>query len=83
METRIAIVSIIISNEDSVSKVNEILHNFKDYVIGRMGLPHKEKNLNIISIVIDAPETASSALAGKLGMIDGVTSKTIYAPKQV
>ncbi len=75
---RIALIGIIVSNQNSVSKLNEILSQFSQYIIGRMGLPYKEKNIAIISIVIEAENSIISSLSGKLGMLDGVSVKTIY-----
>ncbi len=67
METRIAVIGIIVENPEAVEKLNQILHQYSPYILGRMGIPHKEKNLSIISIVIDAPGDVISALSGKLG----------------
>lgn len=79
METRIAAVSIIIENPDSVEKVNSILHDYRDYIIGRMGLPYRKRNISIICIVMDAPNDIISALSGKLGMIPNVSAKSVYS----
>ena len=79
METRIAAVSIIIENPDSVEKLNNILHDYSKYIIGRMGIPYHKRNISIISIVMDAPNDVISALSGKLGMLPNVTSKTVYS----
>ena len=79
MESRIAVISIIVENSDSVECLNRILHEYGIYIIGRMGLPHREKKLSIISVVVDAPNNVISALSGKLGMIKGITVKTIYS----
>ena len=79
MESRIAVISIIVENSDSVECLNRILHEYGIYIIGRMGLPHREKKLSIISVVVDAPNDVISALSGKLGMIKGITVKTIYS----
>ena len=76
--TRVALVGIIIEDREAVARVNGLLHEYSRYVIGRMGLPYREKNMNIISVVLDAPQIAISALSGKLGMIPGVSSKCIY-----
>ena len=81
METRIAILGIIIENVDAVSKVNELLHEYREYIIGRMGMPYKEKNVSVISIVLDAPNDSISALSGKLGMLEGVSAKAVYSKK--
>lgn len=79
METRVAMIGIIVENPESVEKLNEILHEAREYVIGRMGIPYKARKISIISIVMDAPETVISAVSGKLGMLPGVSSKTIYS----
>jgi putative iron-only hydrogenase system regulator len=80
MESRIAVISIIVENSDSVECLNRILHEFGIYIIGRMGIPYHEKQMNIISVVMDAPQEKVSALSGKLGMIPGVSTKCLYAP---
>lgn len=79
METRVAIVAIIVENPKSVAKVNEILHEYADFIIGRMGLPYRQRKINIISVVVDAPHDTVSALSGKLGRVDGATSQTLYS----
>ena len=79
METRVAVMAVIIENTDAVEKLNGILHGYGEYIIGRMGLPYKQKNINIVSIAIDAPQDTISALAGKLGAIEGVSVKTAYS----
>lgn len=81
MEKRIAILGIIIENPDMVSQVNELLHEYRDSVIGRMGMPYREKNISVISIVMDAENNIISALSGKLGMLDGVSAKAVYSKK--
>lgn len=82
MEKRIAILGIIIEDTEVVSKVNELLHRQREYIIGRMGMPYKEKNISVISIVMDAPNDVISALSGKLGMLEGVSAKAVYSKKQ-
>lgn len=77
MEKKIAVVAVVISNMESVNKVNEIFHSFSEYVLGRLGIPYKEKGVNVISIVLDAPTEVLNSLSGKLGMIDGVSSKVM------
>jgi len=79
VETRIAAVSIIIENVDFVERVNNILHEFGKYIIGRMGLPYEKRNISIICVIIDAPNDVISALSGKLGMIPSVISKAVYS----
>ena len=77
--TRISVVGIIIEDRSSAEQVNELLHQYGDYIIGRMGLPYEKKKMNIISIVVDAPQDAISALSGKLGRLPGITSKALYS----
>ncbi len=79
METRIAVIGIVVENEDAVERLNEILHEYRSYIIGRMGIPYRQKSLSIISIAVDAPTDAINALTGKIGKLDGVSSKTAYA----
>lgn len=79
METRIAVIGIVIENIASVEKLNMILHDYGQYIVGRMGIPYREKNVNIISIAVDAPQDVISALSGKIGRLDGVSSKTAYS----
>ena len=77
MENKISVLAIIINDYESVEIVNGILHNFRQYVLGRMGLPVKEKNLSVISIVLDAPQEIVNNISGKLGMVKGVSSKVL------
>ena len=79
METRIAVIGIVVESELSVEPLNEILHEYGEYIIGRMGIPYRQKGINIISIAVDAPQDAISALSGKVGKLPGVSSKTAYA----
>ena len=79
METRLANIAIIVEKEESVERLNQILHKYGSYIIGRMGIQHKERGVNIISIAIDAPQNEISSLSGKLGMLDGVTAKAVYS----
>lgn len=79
MNSRVSVVSIIIKDEEAAGKVNELLHEFRQYVVGRMGIPYREKKVSIISVVIDAPGDVTSSLSGKLGMLEGVSAKTLTA----
>ena len=81
METRIALVGIMVEDAEAAERINQVLHQYSRYIIGRLGLPYREKGLSIISVVLDAPNEAISALSGKLGMIPGVSTKTLYAKK--
>lgn len=78
-ETRVALLGVVVENPDSVEELNALLHEYKDYIIGRMGLPYRERKVSIISIVLDAPNNAISTLSGKVGMLPGVTCKAIYS----
>ena len=77
--TRIALIGIVVENSDSVEQLNSLLSQYGNYIIGRMGIPYREKSLSIISIDMDAPNNVISALSGKIGMLPGISSKTIYA----
>ena len=79
MESKIAVLAVIVDDYSAVDKVNSLLHEFRDYVVGRMGLPYRLKNVNVISVVLDAPIEAINSLSGKLGMIKGVSSKVLTA----
>ena len=79
METRVAVMSIIVENTESAEAVNAILHDYGEYIIGRMGLPYRKRGINIISIALDAPQDRISALSGKIGRLDGVSVKTAYS----
>lgn len=76
---RVATVAMIIDDSQCIEQVNDLLHEYSRYIIGRMGVPHREKGLNIINVVLDAPSDAISALSGKLGRLQGVTAKAVYA----
>lgn len=80
-KTRIALIGILIEQEESVQPVNQILHDYREYIVGRMGIPYREKNTNIISVVLDAPANTISTLSGKLGMIQGITVKSMFTKK--
>lgn len=79
MQTRVAVISIIVENPQSVEALNNLLHDYSKYVIGRMGIPYREKNISIISIAIDAPLDAINSLTGLLGRLDGVSAKAAYS----
>lgn len=80
-ETRTALIGIIVENKDSVEALNALLHEYGDCIIGRMGVPHPQKALSIISVAIEADQNTVSALSGKLGALEGVSTKTIYSKK--
>lgn len=79
METRVALIGIIVENPDAVERLNQLLHENSRYIIGRMGIPYRERQVSIISVVIDAPADVISALSGRLGMLSGVSTKTVYS----
>ena len=79
METRVAVMGIIVENSDSVESLNSLLHEYAEYIIGRMGLPYKKRGVSIVSIAIDAPQDVISALTGKIGKLQGVSVKTAYS----
>ena len=79
METRLALIGIVVENNDSAKKINDILHEYGEFIVGRMGIPYRKRNVSVISVVIDAPSDDISALAGKLGMIPDVSIKTVYS----
>lgn len=79
METRIAIIGIIVEDIDSTGAVNDILHDYSMYIIGRMGIPYREQDINIISIAVDAPADAINTMAGRLGKVPGISAKAMYS----
>ena len=79
MENRIALIGIVVENKDSVEKINAILHEYSEYMVGRMGIPYPKRNISVISIIVDAPNDVISALSGKLGMLPHVNTKTVYS----
>lgn len=81
METRIALVGIMVEELSSTGKLNEILHQYGEYILGRMGVPHRKKGVSIISVAVEAPAPVISALSGKIGMLPGVQTKTIYSAR--
>lgn len=79
METRVAVIGIIVENKESISPLNELLSEYRQYIIGRMGVPYHEKNINIISIAVDAPQDTINTLSGKIGRLPGVSAKAAYS----
>ena len=79
METRVAVMSIIVENPDSVERLNGILHEYGEFIIGRMGLPYRKRKISIISIALDAPQNTIASLAGKIGGLQGISVKTAYS----
>ncbi|MDD6262850.1 MAG: iron-only hydrogenase system regulator [Clostridiales bacterium] len=79
MDTRIALIAVIVENKDSVEELNTILHQYGDYIIGRMGLPYRKRSVSILSVAVDAPQDIISSLSGKIGKLSGVSVKTAYS----
>lgn len=79
-DTRLVLIGIIVGNRDTAGKINDILHDYGQYIIGRMGVPYRDKEIDVISIIVDAPQDVISAVSGKLGMLPDVSTKTIYPP---
>lgn len=79
METRVAVMSIIVEKSDTVEELNSLLHEYGEYIIGRMGIPYRKRSINIISVAIDAPQNTISALSGRIGRLEGVSVKTAYS----
>ena len=79
METRVALIGIIVENSESTAQLNALLHDAGQYIIGRMGLPYRARGVNIISVVLDAPQDVISALAGRIGRLPGVSAKPAYS----
>ena len=79
METRVAIISIIVENFDKIDEFNALLHEYNEYIIGRMGVPYRKKNISVISVAVDAPQDIINALSGKLGRLEGINAKTLLS----
>ena len=79
METRLALIGIIVEDKDSVEKMNALLHEYGDYIVGRMGSPYPKRQVSVISVIMDAPNDVISALSGKVGMLPHVSTKTVYS----
>lgn len=79
MDSKVSVISIIVKDEEAAGRVNELLHESRQYIVGRMGIPYRNRGVSIISVVLDAPGDITSALSGKLGMIQGVSAKTLTA----
>ncbi len=80
METRVAVIGIIVKETDSTGRLNTLLHEYGSYIVGRMGIPYQKRGINIVSIAIDAPSDVISALTGKIGRLPGISVKAAYAP---
>ncbi len=79
MENRIAVMSIIVEKREAAESVNALLHEYGEYIIGRMGIPYRDRGVNIISVVLDGPQDQTAALSGKIGNLPGVSAKTAYS----
>lgn len=79
MDSKVSVISIIVKDEESAGRVNELLHEFRQYIVGRMGIPYRDRGVSIISVVLDAPGDITSTLSGKLGMLQGVSAKALTA----
>ncbi|MGN0242950.1 MAG: TM1266 family iron-only hydrogenase system putative regulator [Lachnospiraceae bacterium] len=79
MENRVAIIGIVVEDLQQTERMNAILHEYKEYIIGRMGLPYEKKQISLISVMVDGPQTQISAMSGKLGALTGMSVKTIYS----
>lgn len=82
MENRVALIAIIVKNPGAVAALNELLHQYGDHIFGRMGVPHRQRGVSVISVALEAPADTISALSGKIGRLPGVTAKTVYAPEE-
>lgn len=81
-DTRIAVITIIVEDRTSAESLNRLLHGYGDYLVGRMGVPYRPKGVSVICAILDAPQDIISALSGKIGMLPGITSKTVYSKIQ-
>lgn len=79
METRVAVIGIIVENSQSIEELNRILHDYASYIVGRMGIPYRQRGISIISVVVDAPQDTISALSGAVGRLEGVSTKTAFS----
>ena len=79
METRVAVISIIVENPETVETLNALLHEYSEFIIGRMGIPYRKRGVSIIAVALDAPQNTISTLSGKLGGLSGISVKTAYS----
>lgn len=82
MDTRLAVIGIIVEDLSATDHINNLLHDYGTYIVGRMGVPYRQRGVSVISIIVDAPNAVISALTGKLGMLQGVSAKALYAPME-
>ena len=80
MDTRLAVIGIIVEDLSATDHINNLLHDYGTYIVGRMGVPYRQRGVSVISVILDAPNDVSSALTGKLGQLGGVSAKALYAP---
>ena len=80
MDTRVAVIAIIVRDPQAAEQINALLHEAADYIVGRIGIPYRQKGVSIISVTIDAPQNVINTLAGRIGRLSGVEAKTVYAP---
>ncbi len=78
-EKRIAVISIIVENKNSTERINSLLHDYGEYIVGRIGIPYREKNISVLAVVIDAEPSVINSLTGKLGMAEGVSAKSLFS----
>ena len=78
-QTRVAIVAIVVEHSTSTDQLNQILHQYRQYIIGRMGIPYDKRGISLISVAVDAPTAIISAMSGKIGMLDGISAKAVYS----
>ena len=83
MDARVAVLAIIVREGTSVAALNDLLHQYGEHIIGRMGVPYQRRGVNVISVAMDAPADVISALSGKIGRLEGITAKTVYAPENL
>ena len=79
MSTRVAVIAIVVENHSSVEAINALLHDASTFILGRMGVPYRERGISLISVALDAPQDVISALSGRIGALPGVTAKTVYS----
>lgn len=79
MEKRIGLIAIVVEKKEAVEKLNQVLHDYREHIVGRMGIPYQQRGISVISVVVDASTNIISSLSGKLGMIEGVSIKTVYS----
>ncbi|WP_455581901.1 TM1266 family iron-only hydrogenase system putative regulator [Dysosmobacter sp.] len=82
MDTRVAVLAIIVREGTAVAALNDLLHQYAEHIIGRMGVPYHQRGVSVISVAMDAPADVISALSGKIGRLPGITAKTVYAPEE-